>query len=107
MKDQAHTPDPLQVAVGEIEMAMRVKLACNAIAGDVLREAVDAGHPLQEIADILSDYPAAMQTKIDLANRLNVLMKASGTGLAQALDALRKEGWLARLDTPDDMEPQS
>lgn len=102
MNTPINTPDELQKAIGEIEMAMRVQLACGAIAGDSLREAVDSGLSLEALATHLGDYPAALQVKIDLANRLNALMKSPGSGLVQALDALRAEGWLDRIENPDD-----
>lgn len=102
MKDQINTSDELQKAIGEIEMAMRMQLTCDAIAGDALREAMDAGLSLQEFAVHVGDYPSALQTKIDLANRLNALMKAPGISLTQALDALCEEGWLNRIENPDD-----
>ena len=102
MKDQVHTTGELWQVVGEIKALMRMTLVIAAISGDVQRKAMDAAFSLQDIADNVSDYPAAMKVKIDLANRLNALMK-SGTSLVEALDALRKEGWLDRLDSPDDI----
>ena len=102
MNKQAHTTDELQKNIGEIKMAIRMQLVCSAIVGDSLREFVNAGFSLQEIADKGGDHLAVLKVKIDLSDRLNALMKAPESSLAEALDTLCNEGWLDRLDSADD-----
>ena len=92
----------LDKLISEIEAAVRHSLICEAMAGESLRCAVGKGISLEKLADELGDYPAALQTKIDLGNRLHELLRTQR--LPEALDALKNEGWLSRLDLPEDDE---
>lgn len=92
----------LDKLVAEIEAAVRHSLICEAMSGESLRKAVEKGISLEKLADELGDYPAALQIKIDLANRLHELLHT--LRLIEALDALKHEGWIERLDPPEDDE---
>ncbi|HFT8585421.1 TPA: hypothetical protein ACGSTF_004724 [Pseudomonas aeruginosa] len=86
----------IQQMIGQLEGQLNLQVLTLALQGDCLRQLKSMGQaPLA--AQAADGNELKGQLLVQMADRL-VLLIRSGSGLADACDLMRREGWLIRHD---------
>lgn len=83
-------------AIGEIEGLMNMQLLSNAIQGCALRDLHILGYDDRGVAAVNGNQPLA-KALMDLAYDLETRIR-NGAALDKALDGMRADGWIERID---------